>query len=234
MQGKELDLNYAAAMKFGDVLPLEKLKFSISTLSNFTIIFLLWRLSSKSERLYNVLNRNFLLNVDNIAHNRYWNIVTCGISHMTTLHFICNSIALLAFAPQLENEIGFIHTTNLFYGGVISGSLASLFSKRQRFTDPRAGSLGGSAGIYSMVVNFTLLHPSTKLVFIFFPFVEFEATTLLPILLGIEALGAYRMISRSPGFFNFDHFGHLGGAAFGIIYYFLGLSSYHKPVTTLK
>jgi len=55
---------------------------------------------------------------------------------------------------------------------------------------------------------------------IILPFIEFKAGTLMPIIIGGDALLAVLSLFNIR-LTNIDHFGHLGGALFGAVMYYV-------------
>jgi len=77
-------------------------------------------------------------------------------------------------------------------------------------------SLGASGAIYSAVIVTALAYPHSEIALIFPP------TPPIPIQWGVGALIALDCIGVIRGWRFFDHFAHLGGAAFGAFYYAYG------------
>jgi len=77
-------------------------------------------------------------------------------------------------------------------------------------------SLGASGAIYAAVTVSALAFPDAQVSLIFPPFVS------IPIQAGVGGLVILDMIGIIRGWRMFDHYAHLGGAAFGAIYYMYG------------
>ncbi|CAL1715584.1 unnamed protein product [Somion occarium] len=78
-------------------------------------------------------------------------------------------------------------------------------------------SLGASGAIYAAVTLTALAFPETEIALIFPP------TPPIPIQLGVGGLMAIDIIGALRGWRLFDHWAHLGGAAFGVLYYHYGM-----------
>lgn len=97
-------------------------------------------------------------------------------------------------------------------------------------------SLGASGAIYAAVTVSALAFPDAQVSLIFPPFVS------IPIQAGVGGLVILDMIGIIRGWRMFDHYAHLGGAAFGAIYYMYGpqwwtfmrgeYQQLHSPTTT--
>ncbi|KAG2048076.1 hypothetical protein BDR06DRAFT_963174 [Suillus hirtellus] len=77
-------------------------------------------------------------------------------------------------------------------------------------------SLGASGAIYAAVTVSALAFPDAQVSLIFPPFVS------IPIQAGVGGLVILDMIGIIRGWRMFDHYAHLGGAAFGAVYYMYG------------
>lgn len=83
-----------------------------------------------------------------------------------------------------------------------------------RRTGSTAGglSLGASGAVYACFALTALLHPDASAVLIFLPMVPIAMGTLLQLTMGLDMLGVVL------GWQALDHWGHLGGASFGVWY----------------
>ncbi|WFD29192.1 rhomboid protease [Malassezia sp. CBS 17886] len=80
----------------------------------------------------------------------------------------------------------------------------------------RCGTLGSSGAIYASFVLCACAFPSAKLSFFFLPF------TAMPIQWGVLGLVGMDLVGLMRGWQIFDHAAHLGGAAFGLLYFYGG------------
>ncbi|KAI0070893.1 rhomboid-domain-containing protein [Panus rudis PR-1116 ss-1] len=94
-----------------------------------------------------------------------------------------------------------------------SGSAAAAAAKESR---PILPSLGASGAIYAAVTLSALAFPETHISLIFPP------TPPIPIQVGVSGLVLLDIIGALRGWRLFDHWAHLGGAAFGVFYYYCG------------
>jgi rhomboid-like protein len=103
----------------------------------------------------------------------------------------------------------------IFLGGAVFSSLVShLFKLALLDISP---SLGASGGVFALVAATTYLNPNSRLAIIFFPFIDFSAGTLLPVLVTFDVVGCLALAARRR-LFGLDHAAHLGGVAFGTIF----------------
>jgi len=78
-------------------------------------------------------------------------------------------------------------------------------------------SLGASGAIYSTVILSTLAFPDAEVSLVFPP------TPSFPIQYGVGGLVLLDCVGILRGWRFFDHYAHLGGAAFGALYYMYGM-----------
>ncbi|KAA1469440.1 hypothetical protein DENSPDRAFT_603830 [Dentipellis sp. KUC8613] len=78
-------------------------------------------------------------------------------------------------------------------------------------------SLGASGGVYAILGLTTFAYPDLDIYFIFLPSFEF------PITYGFGTMVLFDVIGALRGWRVFDHYAHLGGAAFGVIYGLCGV-----------
>jgi len=82
---------------------------------------------------------------------------------------------------------------------------------------PILPSLGASGAIYACFALTAFAFPSAQIALVFLPTYNFSALTGLGGLVALDLLGVVR------GWRTFDHFAHLGGAAFGTAYFMYGM-----------
>ena len=73
-------------------------------------------------------------------------------------------------------------------------------------------SLGASGAVYACFALTALCYPDSSAVLIFLPMIPIAMGTLLKVTMGLDALGVLL------GWRALDHWGHLGGASFGVWY----------------
>ena len=86
----------------------------------------------------------------------------------------------------------------------------------------RQGSLGSSGAVYAALVMAACAFPQAQLGIIFLPFVTF------PIGLGVAGMVAVDVAGIVLRWRLFDHWAHLGGAAFGWVYWHYGAQAWER------
>lgn len=126
--------------------------------------------------------------------------------HASFSHIVLNMLGLITFGPELEQYFGekkFL----LFYFtcGVLGGLLHITFS-----TLPV---LGASAAVWGLMLTYALLYPN-RILHIYF-LLPVKAKYIIGIFFGLEVISA---INNSAD--GVSHYGHVGGAIAGALFYF--------------
>ena len=178
--------------------------------------------------------------------------LTSMFSHKSFTHLACNMIGMTSFAggagyyissqnvqlggqykhDRLEPQelsgkyqfLAFFITAGLFAS--LSSTLHARFVQRKilQSASPSIDALrvanrpglGASGAIYSVVVVSTLADPEHPISIIFLPFFSFAAKYGVMGLVGLDMYGLW------AGWRVFGHATHLGGAAFGALYFYFG------------
>ncbi|KAG9004017.1 hypothetical protein FRB94_002726 [Tulasnella sp. JGI-2019a] len=206
-----------------------------------TLIFAAWKL----PRLKPFMMSHF---THYALSGKSYTMLTSVFSHATFWHLAFNSIALVSFAPSAfralfdmkrahAEETGIQEASPLYHFlafYVAAGLFSSLAShlahavRLQRFapdlTKPgsaalamkRLGairpSLGASGALYAMVMGVALCFPNTGVNIMLIP---------IDIPIGVAVTGTVILdiMGLLRGWRTFDHVAHLGGAAFGLLYF---------------
>ncbi|KAG1816248.1 hypothetical protein EV424DRAFT_1410563 [Suillus variegatus] len=205
-----------------------------------TAIYLVWKI----PRLAPFMTRTF---THHPLSGRSYTLLTSMFSHKSFIHLLANSMALASFGSaathyftleQLKHGehqqeatakwhfLAFFISAGLFSvlfprlviknspaATAISSTAVKTASAAPREILP---SLGASGAIYAAVTVSALAFPDAQVSLIFPPFVS------IPIQAGVGGLVILDMIGIIRGWRMFDHYAHLGGAAFGAIYYMYG------------
>lgn len=183
------------------------------------------RSGSPSPTLYGHLQNYFVLSWSHIRNSNYWPVVGSAFSHIAPGHFAFNMISMWFFGRFLAGVPGLRvqHLANLTFGSAICGSVGFLVHDRYRSTS-KSPSMQRSAEHAALGASGVLMGYGAV------------AACLVPqataLIMGIVPAPLWLCVS---GYFLFDvfylnsenatvaHAGHLGGTAFGIMYYVLRL-----------
>lgn len=198
-------------------------------------VFLSWDFADRGHvyELYNQLRRKISLpeispqKVRRALEDRYmltagkwknyFSFLGASVSHQNFVHFLFNMIAFTSLSGILAITLPPTHFVGLIGGSAIASSVAWLYTesnnpKSSRYIQRNA--LGSSGVVSAVVANAALFYPTSRmLVFFVVPF-PMWATAL--------AWSAYDYYAvtynvESP----IGHAAHLGGTAFGLLYYVL-------------
>eukprot|EP01103_Thecamoeba_quadrilineata_P006494 TRINITY_DN16219_c0_g1_i1.p1 TRINITY_DN16219_c0_g1~~TRINITY_DN16219_c0_g1_i1.p1 ORF type:complete len:291 (-),score=31.89 TRINITY_DN16219_c0_g1_i1:217-1089(-) len=182
-------------------------------------------LASHNARLESLFNKHFCSSLFNISKGRIHTLLTNNFYHNTFLHIFANMYVLsslmpAAFAICNRDPKEFL---SFYIAGGVSGSLLSLTWRM--ITRSLSSSLGASASIYSLLFLVGLSAPEASLGIIFIPPELFNFNALR----GLCAIFVFDLVGmlffRRSGL---DHAAHLGGALFGIGYYWYKSSDREK------
>lgn len=136
-------------------------------------------------------------------------------SHRNLPHLAFNMFALYSFGSAFGSLFGSEQLmTTYMLGGAASSLSSHLFRLSTRNFSP---SLGASGAVFALVSATCFAVPDSRLFIIFFPFIDFSASTMLPVLILFDVVGLLGLSSYVLQM-RLDHAAHLGGVACGIIY----------------
>ncbi|KAK8156553.1 hypothetical protein BKA80DRAFT_281826 [Phyllosticta citrichinensis] len=197
------------------------------------VVFLAWQFSitrTKGEspdlvrtknNMARELNDKFVLRSGDIAHGNYYGALLSHFSHVSTMHFGFNMMAFWSLGNGIIMSLPLMtgpRFLTLCLGSALGSTVATYANKQSRGISN--GSLGASGLISGIAAAIALRAPFAKMQFIFIP-VGIPAWVLTG---GFFAYSAYSVAAydpRNPPLL--DHAGHLGGAVFGALYYFMSL-----------
>jgi len=141
-------------------------------------------------------------------------LLTSNFAHSNAMHLGFNMIAFWSFGREAAAILG----PDQFLGFYLSAGLASaLLSHLGRFRSLAGGlSLGASGAVYACFALTAITKPDTQVALIFLPMLPFSISDALSVMILVDLAGVLM------GWRRFDHFGHLGGALFGLYYVFRG------------
>ncbi|KAG2121870.1 hypothetical protein DEU56DRAFT_833416 [Suillus clintonianus] len=143
-----------------------------------------------------------------------WHFLAFFISAGLFSGLVSHVAACKVLFPRLINQ----YTASAVIKNSPAAAAISSTAAKVATTAPREilPSLGASGAIYAAVTVSALAFPDAQVSLIFPPFVS------IPIQTGVGGLVILDMIGIVRGWRMFDHYAHLGGAAFGAMYYMYG------------
>jgi membrane associated rhomboid family serine protease len=144
-----------------------------------------------------------------------YQLLSYGFLHSQTdlWHIVLNMLGLWMFGREVEAKYGSREFLAFYLSAiVVAGFVWTLFEIPVEGTLPM---LGASGGITAIMVVFAMNFPHRTVLFMFF--LPMPMWVLAVIMVAMDAMGA---VNRSG---NVAYTAHLGGAAFGYLYYRYGL-----------
>ena len=176
------------------------------------IVFVLWIFLGQ-RFMYD----NFLVSWTGVLEGRYWTLLTSVFSHNLLFHIFLNMYAFFGFGTVLENEIGSLRFLRFYLSAGIIASIAHSLVSAYLMGQPDLPALGASGAVSGTILLFSLLNPKEKILLL--------GIIPLPVLfaaLVFVGLDIWGLISQTQGGdLPIGHGAHLGGALYGLVYYFI-------------
>ncbi|KAF2278427.1 uncharacterized protein EI97DRAFT_431647 [Westerdykella ornata] len=171
-----------------------------------------------------------LLNLRNVLSGHYETIITSAFAHLDPIHLLANMTSFYFIGRLVAENAGIMprHFVTLLLGSAISGSLGYLLVRYQHVrrtgqADTQSG-LGFSGAVMGLGLAASMMFPRTV----------FHVYGIIPVPLWV-LMGGYLIYDgyylSSEKKTGVAHAGHLGGAAFGALYYLLVL---RRPFLRLR
>ncbi|KAK7683347.1 hypothetical protein QCA50_013609 [Cerrena zonata] len=142
-----------------------------------------------------------------------WHFLAFFISAGLFSGLVSHVVAARFRFPRLVNMLKSRATTAPASG---TGTMFGFGAKSAKETPSILPSLGASGAIYAAVTYTALAFPETSISLLFPP------TPPIPIQMGVGGFVLLDIVGALRGWRMFDHWAHLGGAAFGLWYYHYG------------
>eukprot|EP01038_Epipyxis_sp_PR26KG_P008958 gene8958-12079_t len=187
-------------------------------------VYIVWELSKDDRRKLEFMGRNFTLSSYGVLKRHdYHTLITAIFSHYDIYHFGFNMLALYSFGINTLQTIGTSRFGLLYFGGGLLSSIGVVLWPLMvpsdwpaaRYESARKPALGASGAIYAVVCWNILTFP--KSLIYFYGIIPIPAAFL-----GIGLIG-YDMYNLYRGDTQTSNVGHLGGAAFGTLFYLINL-----------
>ncbi|KAI3386699.1 hypothetical protein SNEBB_010654 [Seison nebaliae] len=177
------------------------------------VIFVMWRVKNLEPfmmRYFTLRNMKLQRNMSNFQY--FLSMIGSTFSHHNFMHLSFNMLALYSLQPTFHQI--FNNSTEQFIGtylsaGIFSSMISGIFKIIRNSSIP---SIGASGAIMAVIGLFCSNYPEALMQIIFLPFFSFKASTAMYSLISIDVLGAMSNWNK------LDHFGHLGGILYGIVY----------------
>jgi membrane associated rhomboid family serine protease len=154
------------------------------------------------------------------ALRRPWTFVTYMFVHAGLLHLLGNMLMLFVFGPAVEHRLGG-RAFLLYY--LYCGIGAAVLSLVLSGVMPTAPIVGASGAVLGVGVAFALLWPDAELLVFPLP-MPVKARTFILVLIGLDII--FSQLTPDDGV---AHLAHVGGAAFGYLFFRLQALSRRHP-----
>ncbi len=156
-----------------------------------------------------------------VYQGQVWRLVTCAFCHsrLAIWHILFNMVLLYWFGTRLESMYGSREFLLFYLAAAVAGSVA--YVALALYTDSNAAAIGASGAVMGVMILYTVWYPfETFLLCWVFPvpiwilMCVYVLYDLHPVLLALSGDQLYTGVA---------HAGHLGGLAFGLVYWQFGL-----------
>lgn len=161
----------------------------------------------------------FLVSWDYLMAGKVWTLITSVFSHNMFFHIFINMYAFYGFGLVTESVLGKARFLRFYLiAGVIS-SFAHCIVSYGLLRQPELPALGASGAISGVIMLFSLMFPKEKILLL--GIIPMPAMTAAVVFVGFDVWG---LISQTQGStLPIGHGAHLGGALYGLIYYFVSI-----------
>jgi len=175
-------------------------------------VFVLWT-QARNAGLTSFMAAHFLVSAESVLSLRLWTLITSCFSHMDVWHLAFNMLAMWIFGRDVGLALGSRALVHLYLvGGIVSSLAQAAFGL---VTGDMTPALGASGSVMALAVLFGALFPNRTLLLNFF--IPVPAALAVGGYIVLDVLGVF-----GSGFGgNIAHAAHLGGAAYGLVYWWL-------------
>lgn len=173
-------------------------------------------------RRVSVVEEWFALDTAKVMRGQVWRVITCAFCHNRTgiFHILFNMLALYWFGVTLERTYGSREFLLFYLTAAAISSLAFIG------LDLATGSLGraiGASGAVMAVLMLFAIHYPRHTIYIFM-IIPLEARWAVVLFVIYDLHPVLRELAGQQTFTGVAHSAHLGGLAFGFLYWWAGIS----------
>ncbi len=177
------------------------------------IVFAFWRSTDREQLLF--MMNNFTISGAGLLEGRYWTLLTSVFSHNMFFHILLNMFVLRSFGSVMEYSLGVRRFLVLYLGAGLLGSLAHALVTIYVVGDPDLKAVGASGAIAGVILCFSCMYPKEKILLLgIIPLPAYFGAILF---IGLDLWGL--SVQAGGGGLPIGHGAHLGGALFGILYF---------------
>ncbi|GMM31945.1 rhomboid protease [Martiniozyma asiatica (nom. inval.)] len=170
------------------------------------VVFGLWQVRFRNAKLYQILEKYFILDRSALTRQTNWSMLGSTFSHQEPLHIFFNMLCLYSFSGSMISVMGVPGFTAFYLSAGVWASFASLaYSQLSKNFARSLGASGSIAGLFSF---FSVIAPKAGISFFFIPIPGGASTAAL-------IFAAYNIAGCIFRWTGLDYAAHLGGMAFG-------------------
>lgn len=177
------------------------------------VVFIWWVTSD--EAWLNFMMSNFTISGSGLMAGRYWTLLTSVFSHNMLLHLLINMFVLRSFGGVMEYALGSRRFLQLYLFAGAMGSLAHALVSIYLIGEPDMPAVGASGAIAGIILCFSFMFPKEKILLL--GIIPMPALFGALLFIGIDLWGLWAQ--TGGGGLPIGHGAHLGGAFFGMFYY---------------
>ncbi len=179
------------------------------------VVFLGWQAAIADRTLLPFFVGNFEVSLVHLAHGRLWTLLTAAFSHNQLWHLAVNMIVLWSFGSLLERLWG----TRLFVGFYLAAAVVSSVSHclvtLVVLGRSDISAVGASGALAGLLIAFAFTFPREKI--LLFGVIPIPALVAVLAFVGLDLWGL--AAQSQGGGLPIGHGAHLGGAAFGALFW---------------
>ena len=164
-----------------------------------------------------VIEELFELDVSKTMKGQVWRLITCEFCHsrFSLLHIVFNMLALWWFGRSLESIYGPREFLLFYLAAAVTASLA--FVALDLYTGEGIPSIGASGAVMGVLMLFCMHYPRYTIRIYWLIPIEIRWAVLLYILFDLHPV--LLTLAGTPMSTGIAHSAHLGGLAFGYLYF---------------
>ncbi|CZR55801.1 uncharacterized protein PAC_05689 [Phialocephala subalpina] len=169
------------------------------------------------------INKNLVLSLANLREKRYYTLLTSSFTHFDIYHLMAGLIGILATVPTINTLYGLPAFVTIWMGSAVTGGLLQVYHMKAIET-PYVVShvIGASGAICGLLTVLACAFPDQLVSFHGLPIVA-------PRWLVMFGLAAWDILSWKNNWYpNIGHLCHVGGMAFGAVFWALVL----RPISS--
>lgn len=194
--------------------PDESGKVMAALIAPSVLVFVAWH--ALGDAGVEFMSKHFVVSLEAVSNLRIWTLVTSAFSHVDATHLLFNMIALYVFGRPVAMTLGTRGILHLYFAGALLASLGHVVFGL--ITGEPNPALGASGAVMAIAVVYAALYPKATLLINFF--IPIPAALAVALYIALDLLG---VIGMGVGRSNIAHAAHLGGALYGLGYYFVSV-----------